>query len=171
MTLSWRFEEMARRWTMPVIGILNILFGIVASWYFAAMIQIHWNKWPGSATRNDWGIFFLLAVVSMYLVVHLAYCGIRLIKGDETALLPCFLLFAAETFGVFVSVWVLWMMLPQSMNKVIFGLWSVALSPIDIEVLYGYSPLGFVVTLTLLLSRRNLLTKLTADEAAKKKST
>jgi hypothetical protein len=114
---------------------------------------MHWKRWPNLATGSDWLIFALLLAISVYLVVHLAYCGICLIRKDESALLPCLLLFAAETLGVLLSIWILWTMLPPSMGKVIFGLWEVALSPIDVEALPGFSTLGFVVTLTLLLTR------------------
>jgi hypothetical protein len=40
------------------------------------------------------------------------------------------------------------------MSKIVFGLWEVALSAFDVQVLSGYALFGFVVTLTLLISRR-----------------
>jgi hypothetical protein len=149
------------------VGILNLLFAALALLYLAGMLWIHWNRWPNSATRSDWVVFGLLLAISVYVVVHLAYYGKNLIKKDESALLPCLLLFGTETLGVLVSVWVLWLMLPSSMGDITFGLWSVALSPIDFEVLSGYSALGFVVTLGLLLTRRGALNGLSEDTAAK----
>jgi hypothetical protein len=143
-----------RTWTLRIIGALNILFTVLALLYLAGMLQMHWNRWPSSATSSDWVIFVFLLAISVYIVVHLAYCGIDLIKLDESALLPCLLLFASETLGVWLSVWVLWLMLPPSMGKIIFGLWEVAISPVHVEVLSGYSTVGFVVSLTLLLTRR-----------------
>lgn len=154
-----------RKWAMRIVGALNVLFAILALSYLEEMLRMHWNKWPSSATSSDWVIFAFLLAISVYLVVHPAYLGIRLIKKHESALLPCILLFAAETLGVFSSVVVLWLMLPRSMSKVIFGLWSVALSPIDVEVFSGYSLIGFVATLTLLLSRKGVLKTLSEDVA------
>jgi hypothetical protein len=151
---------------MRIIGALNIVFGVLSFWFFAGMIQMHWGKWPSSATGNDWAIFFLIAAISTYLVAHLGYCGIRLIKLDESALLPCILLFALEMLGFLLSTWILWLILPRSMNKVIFGLWEIALSPIAIEVAYGYSFLGFLITVALLLSRRSVRTKVSGDATA-----
>jgi len=148
-----------RKRAMRILKTLNILFGVLALLYSAQLIRMHWNRWPGSATRIDWSIFFLLLAISVYMVVHLAYCGIRLIKEVESALMPCFLLFAAESLGVLASIWASWMMLPRSMDKVIFGLWSIALSPIDVQVFSGYSLLGVVATLTLLLVRRSAISK------------
>lgn len=140
---------------MRVVGALNGLFAVFALVYTAGILWMHWNRWPSSATRFDWVVFALLLGISVYIVVHLAYYGIKLIKNDESAVLPCLILFAVETLGVLLSVWVLWLMLPPSMNKIIFGLWEVALSPLDVEVLWGYSVLGFIVTLILLVSRRS----------------
>jgi hypothetical protein len=147
---------------MRIIGGLNILFAALALWYLEEMIRMKWNRWPTSATGGDWLVFAVLLATSVYLVVHLAYYGIKLLKKNEAALLPCILLFAAESLGVYLSVLILWNILPQSMHKIIFGLWWVALSPIHFEGFSGYSVVGFVVTLTLLLSRRNRLKPLSA---------
>jgi hypothetical protein len=151
-----------RTWTMRIVGGLNVLFAALALWYLEEMIRMKWNRWPSSATGTDWVVFAVLLAISVYLVVHLAFYGIRLMKKNEAALLPCILLFAVESVGVYLSVVILWLVLPQSMNKIIFGLWWVALSPIHVEGLSGYSVLGFVVTLTLLLSRRNRLKPISA---------
>lgn len=151
-----------RTWTMRIVGGLNVLFAALALWYLEEMIRMKWNRWPSSATGTDWVVFAVLLAISVYLVVHLAFYGIRLMKKNEAALLPCILLFAVESVGVYLSVVILWLVLPQSMNKIIFGLWWVALSPIHVEGLSGYSVLGFVVTLTLLLTRRKTLTPLSA---------
>jgi hypothetical protein len=39
------------------------------------------------------------------------------------------------------------------MSKIIFGLWEVALSGMDLQVFTGIAPVGFVVLLILMLSR------------------
>jgi hypothetical protein len=151
---------------MRIIGALNVLFAALALLYLAGMLRMHWGKWPTSATSSDWVVFAVLLTISVYLAVHLAYLGIRLIKNHESALLLCIVLFAAETLGVVLSVVVLWGNLPRSMAKITFGLWEIALPPIDVEVLSGYSVLGLAATLTLLLSRKGVLKTLSGEVTA-----
>jgi len=143
-----------RTWTMRILGVLNLLFGVGGLCYFAESLFVHWNKWPPSATKCEWAIFAILLVISTYFVVHLGYCGLRLIRSDESAILPSCILFAAGNIGELLSVQVFWLIVPLSMSKIVFGLWEVALSAFDVQVLSGYALFGFVVTLTLLISRR-----------------
>jgi hypothetical protein len=151
---------------MRIVGALNVLFAALALSYLEEMLRMHWNKWPSSATTRDWVVFAFLLTISVYLVVHLAYLGVRLIEKHESALLLCTLLFATETLGAVLSVWAWWGMHPASMNKVIFGLWWIALSPIDVEVFSGYSILGLVATLSLLFSRKGVLKTFAGDAAS-----
>ena len=142
-----------RKWAMRILGILNLL-GIAGSfWYLGGMLQMHWHRWPESANSVDWAIFWLLLAFNLYLSGHLAYCSIRMIRKDETAILPAFLLQAAQILFMIADVVVFWLILPHSMSKITFGLWSVALSGIDMQVYSGIAPIGLVALLILMLSR------------------
>jgi hypothetical protein len=143
-----------RAWTLRIIGLSNILFAIFAL-LFEAVALLSGGKFPTKVTPapTDWVIFTLLLAVSNYLVIHPALYGIRLIRKDESALLPCALLFAAQTlvFALFVYILLYW----RSKLEIISGLWVFALLPIQFSVAFGYSTIGLVVTITLLtLSRR-----------------
>jgi hypothetical protein len=149
---------------MRIIGLLNILFAIFAMLIELTVLWPGWSRLPGSssATQMDWVIFALLLAVSIYLVVHPARYGIRLIKKDESALLPCAVLFAIQTLVLLLCVWI-GLSLPRSMGGIVYGLWVFAILPIQYSVLFGPSALGLVVTLALLLSRRAALKNTTKD--------
>lgn len=95
-------ESIMRAWTMRIIGLSNILFAAFAL-LFEAVALLNGGKFPTKVppTAMDWVIFTLLLAVSNYLVVHPALYGIRLIRKDESALLPCALLFAAQTLLIY----------------------------------------------------------------------
>jgi hypothetical protein len=144
-----------RTWALRIIGLLSILFAIVVLLFELVVLWPWWGRLPGStsATRTDWVVFALLLAISIYLVVHPARYGIRLIKQDESALLPCAVLFAAQILAYLLTTWI-GFSLPRSMNGIVFGLWEFAILPIQYAVLFGPSVLGLIVTLTLFLSRR-----------------
>lgn len=143
-----------RAWSLWIIGLLNILFAIFALLFEAVALFIG-GKFPTKVTPTpmDWVIFTFLLVVSNYLVVHPALYGIRLIRKDESAVLPCALLFAAQTllFALGVYILLFW----RSKIEIVAGFWVFAVLPIQFSVAFGYSTIGLVVTITLLtLSRR-----------------
>lgn len=142
-----------RTWAMRIVGLLNILFAIFGLLIEVTTLWFGWGRWPGSATPVDWAIFALLLAISVYLVVHPAIYGIGLVKKDESALLPCAVLFAAQML-TFLGVWILFFALGRSMPEIVSGLWCFAILSIQYSVLYGYSTLGLIVTITLLLLRR-----------------
>ena len=144
-----------RVWTLRIIGLLNILFAIFVLLIEAVTLLISGGKFPTKVppTLMDWVIFTFLLAVSNYLVVHPALYGIKLIRKDESALLPCALLFAAQTLLFVLGVYVL--LLWRSMIEIVTGLWMFAVLPISFSAGFGYSTIGLVVTITLLtLSRR-----------------
>lgn len=155
-----------RAWIMRIIGLSNILFAIFAL-SFEAVALLTGGKFPTKVTPTtmDWVIFTLLLAVSNYLVVHPALYGVRLIKKDESALLPCALLFAVQTlvFALFVYILIYW----RSKLEIESGLWMFALLPIQFSVSFGYSIIGLVATITLLaLSRRAARKKAENDATA-----
>ena len=144
-----------RAWTLRIIGLLNILFAIFALLFEAVSLFVAEGKFPTKVppTPMDWVIFTVLLAVSNYLVVHPALYGIRLIRKDESALLPCALLFAAQTLLFILGVYMLFF--GRSMRELVTGFWVFALLPITYSAAFGYSTIGLVVTITLLiLSRR-----------------
>jgi hypothetical protein len=159
-------EASLKTWTMRILGLLNILFAVFALFFEAAALWLSRARFPTKVTPTpmDWVIFALLLAVSNYLVVHPALYGVKLIRKTESAILPCALLFAAQTLVFVIGVYTLlyW----RSMLDIVTGLWLFALLPIEFSVGYGYSTLGLVVTITLLiLSRR------TTSNAAKDATT
>ena len=146
-----------RAWTLRIIGLLNILFAIFALFFEAVALALIFSgcKFPTKVppTPMGWVIFTFLLAVSNYLVVHPALYGIRLIRKDESALLPCALLFAAQTLMFALGVYIL--LFWRSMLDIVTGFWVFAVLPIQFSVVFGYSTIGLVVTITLLtLSRR-----------------
>jgi hypothetical protein len=139
---------------MRIVGLLSIAFAIFALLFELTVLWQGWGRLPGSssATQMDWVIFALLLAISVYLVVHPARYGISLIKKDESALLPCAVLFAVQILAFLLCVWI-GLSLPRSKDGIVYGLWVFAILPIQFSVLFGPSALGLVVTLTLLLSR------------------
>jgi len=153
-----------RTWAMRIIGLLNILFAIFALLFEFVALWIG-GKLPGSssATPIDWVIFTILLAVSNYLVVHPALYGISLIRKDESALLPCALLFAAQllvfTLGAYILIY--W----RSMLEIVTGLWVFAVLPIEFSVAFGYCTIGLAVTITLLAVSRRAAKKSAATNA------
>jgi hypothetical protein len=122
-----------RAWALRIIGLLNILFAIFAL-LFEGVALLSGGKFPTKVTPTpmDWIIFALLLAVSNYLVVHPALYGIRLIRKDESALLPCALLFAAQTLVFTLGVYI--MLYWRSMLEIVTGLWVFAVLPIQFSV-------------------------------------
>jgi hypothetical protein len=161
-----------RTWTMRILGAFNLAFGAVSLSYLAGMLSMHWHKWPASAARSDWVLFVILLSLNIYLTIHLGYCGIRLIRRDDNALVPACALFAAQILCCLLNFVIVWLILPLSMGSITFGFWDVALSGLDLQVLSGYAPVGFVVTLILLASRRKaIIANLDAPNAAEMNET
>jgi hypothetical protein len=155
-----------RAWALRIIGLLNILFAIFAL-LFEGVALLSGGKFPTKVTPTsmDWIIFALLLAISNYLVVHPALYGIRLIRKDESALLPCALLFAAQTLVFTLGVYI--MLYWRSMLEIVTGLWVFAVLPIQFSVAFGYSTIGLVVTITLLtLSRRAARNRAEKDATA-----
>jgi hypothetical protein len=154
-----------RTWTLRIIGLLNILFAVFALSVEAVTLFIG-DKFPTKVppTPMDWVIFIFLLAVSNYLVVHPALYGIRLIKKDESALLPCALLFAAQTLLFILCVYIL--LFGRSIREIATGFWVLAVLPIQFSVTFGYSAMGLLVTITLLtLSRRAARNRAERDPA------
>ena len=138
---------------MRIVGLSNILFAIF-SLLFEGVALLSGGKFPTKVTPTltDWVIFTLLLAISNYLVIHPALYGIRLIRKDESALLPCALLFTAQMlmFALFVYVLLYW----RSKLEIVSGLWVLALLPVQFSVAFGYSTIGLVMMITLLLLSR-----------------
>lgn len=142
-----------RIWTIRILGALNLLGIAGGACYLVGMLRMHWHRWPASASGSAWAIFWMLLTFNLYLACHLAFCSVRMIRADESALLPAVLLQGAQISSELANVIIFWLILPHSMSKIVFGLWDIALSGIDVQVYTGIAPLGVVVLLILMLSR------------------
>jgi len=142
-------------WTMRVLGVLNILFVAFGAYLYYWILRMHWNRWPGNPSHNEWAVFVFLSTISISMVLYLGYLGVKLIKKDAKALLKLSLLFVAEMIYSLVLFNVTWMVRPASMSMTVavsfLGMADVLLWP---QLLTGYPLIGLVITLVLLLIRQ-----------------
>ena len=159
-----------RTWIMRIIGLSSILFATFALLFEAVALLIG-GKFPTKVTPTamDWVIFALLLAVSNYLVAHPALYGIRLIRKDESALLPCALLFASQTLVFALGVYVL--LYGRSVREISTGLWLFAVLPIQFSVVFGYSTIGLVAIIALLTFSRRAARKRAEKDATTIQST
>ena len=142
-------------WPMRVLGALNILFVALGAFYSGGMIQMHWNKWPGSPSHLHWAVFMFLDAISISMILYLGYLGVRLIKKDARALWHLCLLFVAEIAYFAVVVYVTWFLMPASMSAIAVDFWGMAQDPLVPQVVTGYPLVGLVIAFVMLLIRRS----------------
>jgi len=96
-------------------------------------------------------IFVLFLVVNLALISLLAYLGVRLLKGDEAAILHTSAVLFAEIVSFFLSTYVFWYHFPKYVP--VFDTCTDLIGP---QIVTGYPVLGMVVTLVLAMRiRRN----------------
>lgn len=142
-------------WMMRILGAFNLLFIAFGAYYSVVMVQIHWNRWPGNPTPLDWLVLLCLYAVSILILLYLGYLGIRLIKKDESALWKLSLLFVTGMVYFYVFVTVTWVVMPTSTSKIAVGLWGRSQDPLAPQIITGYPLIGLIITLIILLMRRN----------------
>ena len=76
-----------KKWTMRILGGLNILQFPAGTYYTAVLVSWHWRHWPTPPSNIYWFFFFLFFGINFALTALLAYLGWRLIRGDERAIL------------------------------------------------------------------------------------
>jgi hypothetical protein len=91
------------QWTMRILGLLNVSFGLDGIWYFISRLTWHFHNVPAIYNIRDWAIFSLLSLCTVSMVSYLAYLGITLIIGNKVNLLLSVFIFAAELFVFFAD--------------------------------------------------------------------
>jgi succinate dehydrogenase hydrophobic anchor subunit len=135
---------------MRIIGVLNLLFGLMGVYYFIFMMRMHWHNWPGSPSITQWAVFLVLSLISIGMLVYLGYLGIRLVRRDESALRPLIIIFISEILYFIVGVVVLWLIMPPTIKTIAVSFWGMAQDPLTPQVLTGYPLIGTVVTFVLM---------------------
>ena len=130
-----------KRWTMRILGSLNIL-SFPAGIYYAAVAAtwpwVHWSKPPSSIY---WFFFLLFLVVNLALISLLAYLGVRLLKGDERAILRTSAVLFAEIVSFWLNMCVFWIWIPKYVP--VFTSSGDLLAP---QIVSGYVVIGLAVT-------------------------
>ena len=138
---------------MRILGALNIVVSIICLCYFAWGVEIHLGKWPGDPSLKEWAVFFAICAFCTFLVLYLAYLGVRLIKQDRRALWPVSFVFTLEIIVCFVSFLVTWVVTPVPIPKVIW-FWGIAVSALEPQVYFGYAFIGLAASNALIIAGR-----------------
>lgn len=143
-----------KRWTMRILGSLNVLFGSVGLWFFITRLTWHFQKAPVVYSTRDWAAFSLLSLCTLSMVTLLAYLGIRLIIGNKTDLRLMAFLFVAEILYFFADATIFMLFRvtnPSSITDIEIGFWGLAAFPIAPQIVTGYPLVGIIVCVVLLL--------------------
>jgi hypothetical protein len=138
-----------KKWTMRILGSLNIvcfLTGICYTVLAATRPWVHRVKPPSDIY---WLIFALFLGVNLVLISMLAYFGVRLLKGDETAILHTSAVFSAEIMSFILSTSLFWYHFPKYVPE--FDTCADIFAP---QILTGYPVIGIVATLVLAMRIR-----------------
>jgi succinate dehydrogenase hydrophobic anchor subunit len=144
----------AMRWAMRILGGLNIVSSLFGLYYFAWGIEIHLGKWPGNPTRWEWNVFLAISALSTFLVLYLAYLGVRLIKLDYSALGHVRLAFELEISICLLDFFLTWIATPSWIRGNVIWFWGIATFPLEPQVLSGYELIGLAATFVMILARR-----------------
>jgi len=139
-----------KKWTMRVMGLLNVLFGLVGIWYFIVCLNWYLHKSSVAHGTRDWAIFSLLSFCTLSMVSSLAYLGIRLIILKEAAPRVMIPIFAAEILYFFFDA-AFFAIIPVPVTRAEVGFWGLAASPIAPQIITGYPLLGIIVCVVLLV--------------------
>ena len=142
------------RWAMRIFGGLNIIASIFSLCYFAWGIQVHLGKWPGDPNRQEWIVFLAISALSTFLVLYLAYLGVRLIIRDFKALRLVSLVFVLEIAICFMDFVVAWISNPTWIRKDIVWFWGIAIFPLQSQVFLGYAFIGLTAAIVLMIVER-----------------
>ena len=139
-----------KKWTMRILGMLNVLFGFYGLWFFITCLTWHFQKAPAAHNTRDWAVFSLLSLCTVLMVSSLAYLGIRLIIGGRNNLRLMLSIFVAEIL-YFVANAVNVVPFSSSLaTHLPISFWSLAVCPIAPQIVTGYALLGIVVCIILL---------------------
>ncbi len=133
-----------KRWTMRILGGLNILYFAAGIYYTVVMLLPHRHHWSQPPSSNYWFFFFLFFIFNFALVALWAYFGVRLIRGHDEAILFTASVLLAECISFWLSTAVFWNALPKYYP--LFDSSSDLLAP---QIITLYPVIGLAVTLVL----------------------
>jgi len=143
-----------KKWTMRILGVLNVSFGFYGLWFFITCLTWHFQKAPVTYGIRDWTVFSLLSFCTVLMVSFLGYWGIRLIIGNEINLRLMVFIFSAEILYFFASAVNVVPFNPSLAEHLPITFWQLAATPIAPQIITGYPLLGIVICIVL-LRRRN----------------
>lgn len=143
-----------KKWTMRILGALNVLFGFYGLWFFITLLTLHFQRAPVVYNIRDWTVFSLLSFCTVLMVSSLAYLGIRLIIGSKTNLRLMIFIFAAEILYFSANAVNVVPFNPSLATHFPISFWQLAVSPIGPQIVTGYPLLGIVVCIVLLRRRK-----------------
>ena len=124
-------------------------------YYFAAMVEMHWGRWPGNPSPLDWAVFVALSSTSAFFVLYLGYLGARLlIKEDAAALRLVCVVFVLEIGYFWADTLVTWNLGMIFRPHISVGLWGIAMDPLAPQVITGYPVIGLIVAISLIFLKR-----------------
>ena len=147
------------KWTMRILGVLNMLAGIAGIWFFIVDLDWHFQKLPSVHDWASWSVFCLLSLCTLSLVSSLAYCGIRLVIGDRSVLRLTIIVYVAEILYFIADVLVFWLIVPESMAHIAIGFWERAWDLIAPQIITAFPLLGIIVCVVLLRKGSSLATQ------------
>ncbi len=145
------------KWTMRILGGLNVLFGLDGIWYFITRLTWHFQKTSVVYSARDWTIFSLLSFCTLSMVSSLVYLGIRLIIGNKTCLPITTFIFAAEILYFFADAVNVVPFNPSLATHIPLSFWGVAAGPIAPQIVTAYPLLGIIICIFLLRGNRGSL--------------
>jgi hypothetical protein len=139
-----------KRWTLRILGVLNVLFGLYGIWFFITILTWHFQKTSAVYSTRDWVIFSLLSFCTLSMVSLLMYLGIRLVIGNKTDLRLMVFIFAAEILYFWADS-VNGVLINPSSARASIAFWGLAADPLAPQIVTGYPLVGIIVCVVLLL--------------------
>jgi succinate dehydrogenase hydrophobic anchor subunit len=133
-----------KRWMMRVSGGLNILNCAAGIYFTAVAVRLQWHHWSQPPSKHYWLFFFLFFIFNSALIGLLAYFGVKLIKGDDAAILLTSAVLLAGFMSFVLGTMVFWVGLPKYVPFL-----DTSADPLAPQILTGYPMIGLIVTLVL----------------------
>ncbi len=140
---------------MRILGGLNILYFAAGISYTVVMLLWHRHHWSQPPSSSYWFFFFLFFAINFVLVALLAYFGLKLIKGQDSAILFTSSVLLAECISLWLSTSVFWLGLPKYIP--VFDASSDLLAP---QMVTLYPVIGLAVTLALAIGNHRRAARL-----------
>ncbi len=139
-------------WGMRILGVFNFLFVGLGLYYAIGMLEIRWGKWPGPPSLLDWSMIMFFYAMSLACLALQVVTGVRIVKGDATALRLFGIVLMFVLLFVIVSTTVDWVLLPPHSASKAVGFWEGGIDPLDPEFFTGFPLVGGIAVLFLLRS-------------------